>query len=222
MFYKRKTKLGKLCRFTLIELLIVIAIIAILAALLFPALSKAKGLSRQIVCINNLKQWGIIVSEYSNDFDGYMPQPAPKSSATTSYGGYWDCYYCPLRELYLTNIPTQVWGSGNRINGCPEKLNPPFATWVGFTYRHWSYMICETTFGNTVGMTIKNNQIKNPGSLVYITENIDGRSDALFTTANYPTRLGFRHNGKTNLLWCDMHADTAPLTKISQNIFINQ
>jgi len=61
--------------FTLIELLMVIAIIALLMAVLMPALNKAKQLARTMVCRSNLRQYGIALSMYLNDNEGYFPNP---------------------------------------------------------------------------------------------------------------------------------------------------
>ena len=65
----KKTKKG----FTLIELLVVIAIIAILAAMLLPALARAREQARRSVCISNLKQLGLALKMYSQDYKEFFP-----------------------------------------------------------------------------------------------------------------------------------------------------
>jgi prepilin-type N-terminal cleavage/methylation domain-containing protein len=59
--------------FTLIELLVVIAIIAILMAIIMPALNRVKRQARNLICKNNLSQYGLAAKMYLGDFDGIFP-----------------------------------------------------------------------------------------------------------------------------------------------------
>ncbi len=67
---KLKTKLRY---FNLIELLVVINVIAIIAALLLPAISKSRENAKRVNCLSNLKQIGIALRSYTVDYEEWFP-----------------------------------------------------------------------------------------------------------------------------------------------------
>ena len=104
--------------FTLIELLIVIAIIAILAAILFPVFARARENARRTSCLSNITQLGLGVIMYTEDFDGrlmrYTAAPSESSSSILTqvlpYIKNAQIFRCPSAGLgggaiTATNVP---------------------------------------------------------------------------------------------------------------------
>ena len=102
----------KTSRFTLIELLIVIAIIAILASMLLPALNRARESAQTSACLNRKKQAILANQLYANDFKDYMYYQGPQA-----YGG------TALTAFVL---------SGIKWDGTASGLTP-YAPWGTFT-----------------------------------------------------------------------------------------
>jgi prepilin-type N-terminal cleavage/methylation domain-containing protein len=88
--------------FTLIELLVVIAVIAILAALLFPVFAQARGKAREIACLSNMRQAGMAISMYAQDYDGYYPCAVDPADRDTPQ--IWDAF-----PEFKAQIPSLPW-----------------------------------------------------------------------------------------------------------------
>ena len=111
--------------FTLIELLVVIAIIAILAAILFPVFGRARENARRSSCQSNLKQIGLGVIQYRQDYDEFFPL-ASRPTANPFFG------WADTIQPYLKS--TQIYQCPSEPNGPSDLPNAAAATpVVGYT-----------------------------------------------------------------------------------------
>lgn len=152
-------------KFTLIELLVVIAIIGILASLLLPSLGKARGKSKAVVCLNNMKALNTAIFIYSDDNEGYVPA-APTANKPwddlligydgqnrtldngggykyDDYGNSLKLYQCPENDYKNSN------GKINRsysMNGGIDQSILAWAPYPGLTMSGWW---TENNYGGT-------------------------------------------------------------------------
>jgi prepilin-type N-terminal cleavage/methylation domain-containing protein len=105
------TRLNSGLAFTLVELLVVISIIALLAALLLLALGQAQAKARSAQCISNLRQWGLAFRQYADDNKDYLPrrgqgvQPLPQIDRPEDWFNALPSYFAsrPYQQIFAAN-----------------------------------------------------------------------------------------------------------------------
>jgi prepilin-type N-terminal cleavage/methylation domain-containing protein/prepilin-type processing-associated H-X9-DG protein len=120
--------------FTLTELLVVMAIIVILAALLLPGLSSAKGNAKRATCLNNLKQINVAVLLYAGDNHELLPSVANTGDNKRGSNSF-QVYYKPLVMTYagLRGAPSPL----DKVFDCPADTF--YYGEVDFTYHSGSF-----------------------------------------------------------------------------------
>jgi prepilin-type N-terminal cleavage/methylation domain-containing protein/prepilin-type processing-associated H-X9-DG protein len=199
--------------FTLIELLVVIAIIAILAAILFPVFAKAREKARQSSCLSNVKQLGLGLMMYAQDYDEtYMPTgyviPSIGTTVNTNWWRYllypyiknWQIYLCPSSAYRNdpSNCVNQLTNSYGYSQALDRRAQGSISTpaefiamgdsvhWIGDCYGVWTYAFAAP----------------------------NGWPGNFSTDPTIRTEANTRHNFGSNLCFADGHAKWYPTSAI--------
>ena len=207
--------------FTLIELLVVIAVISILAALLFPVFAKAREKARQTACLNNERQIGMAIMQYTGDYDECLPMRTPAAERyswkyeITPYLKSIDVFRCPSNPLsgqpdWNTHFGYQAPGvptypasyEANRGNGVDEPfIDPPPGPGEVAAFPPDSLTLVSLS------------DINSPAQVIGIAEATALNTDIQITNPDWAIpedndghgNLFAGHTGRSNFLFLDFH-----------------
>jgi prepilin-type N-terminal cleavage/methylation domain-containing protein len=169
----RAARLG----FTLIELLVVIAIIAILAAILFPVFGRARENARRSSCQSNLKQIGLGLAQYTQDYDELLAYDyyAQSSADTGQSNPVTDTVNGHAMSPFSWVTRIQPYLKSKQIFQCPSGIRSSTATSPTSTPEDelLSYWGCGAMFARSSGGTVSLALIQNPATAVYLYDDLD-------------------------------------------------
>ncbi|BCM93517.1 hypothetical protein IAD21_05408 [Abditibacteriota bacterium] len=206
----KSQKLG----FTLIELLVVIAIIAILAAILFPVFARARENARRASCQSNLKQIGLGIAQYTQDYDEKMPMSRTDNIVINGINtgqAPWQVVIQPyVKSTQLFKCPSNTSNSfaTNSQNTIPMSYlangQGPYVDMVG--QFGGIRPICDMQVnGGSVGAGGASLASIGSVSQVIAVGEHPNRSDPEFYSTSSGDMSFQNHLGTTNFLFCDGH-----------------
>jgi len=183
--------------------LVVIAIIAILAAMLLPALSRAREKARQAACMNNLKQIGVAVMMYIQAYDEWIPRAGYQCVDNSACWKYKLAPYLGIKDrddtYYLEHGVYHCPTKGNTMLGDASYGDNGFYGGYGWNWEHFGYNAASPAYPY-----VHLGTARNPSESIIAGDTKDGVND-IISTYLCDNHFGTRHSGGINVLWLDGH-----------------
>ena len=197
--------------FTLIEALVVIAILLILAALLYPIFARQRENPRHSSCSSNLKQIGLGLAQYTQDYDDLYPRAAMQIESSHKTKLYPDGVYgwADVLQPYLKS--TLIYHCPGETQGWPDNSQPQKSGYTDYWYNSRLAEINATKIQNP-NSVISSGDGNDGSDLTNSTYSYDSLPDAWIKSQESPA---YRHLDTANYLFADGHVKNIPPKNVS-------
>ncbi len=205
--------------FTLVELLVVVAVLAVLVGLLLPALARSKTSARSVACLNHLRQMALAAQMYTDAHRQFFPPAyaqAVEDGVTVLRA--WDFTTRPgptpqvTAGLLWEGLPPQ------QIQQCPAYRGP--ANWLADPHTGYNYNTSYLGHGQleSIPEPARLSDVKQPAATALFGDGEYASGANKFMRAPWPNpgdagfrgrwagTQGYRHGGRSNVAFCDGHA----------------
>ncbi len=217
--------------FTLIELLVALAIVSLLAALLFPVFAHTWEKARQTTCVSNLRQIGLAAMQYGGDNDGLLFHTlnhADDSGLVTFWSCCWNIPKKPNKTIDASCGPLAPFLRSADVWNCPSALGIHAADYFSPVPPPYGLNIAYVRAENIQGHPVAFSQVETPAETIFAADsatvslNPPSWSEYIFLPSDHDPAVHGRHSGKASVVWLDGHVSARkPISPDAQHQNLN-